>query len=121
MAKDTEPLTNSEAGSEVPKSKSAASSRTVRAGFVITVIGVLGMAQCLPFVYNSPLLSSLVVTAAGILMIVYRCISGQPITPMFQMPNFGRGRQQHDPYADDSWDGWRENPTQRTGWGSGTW
>jgi len=106
--------------------KNIVKSKTFITGMLVSLLGFLGFVQAIPQVANNAMLSSLLLMAVGIVMIILRMVTKQPVQPVFNIPHMG-GQPlpplpqpfPHEPTIPDdnsgsSWDGWRDDPQTKT-------
>jgi len=123
MAKEKTPVS-----AEHPKSPWK--SKTFWSGILVSTLGFLSFMQAVPFIANSQALSSLLLVAVGLLMVILRQITRDPVSPVFNIPHpGGRKITPLPPYPQpqpplpaplppideggDSWNGWRDSPASR--------
>jgi hypothetical protein len=98
--------------------KSPLKSKTFWTGALVSLLGFLGFIQAVPAVADNPMLSSLLLMAAGIVMIVLRLVTRQAVVPVFNIPHMGGGRRpvpqpqpwrpNPQPSVDEAGESWRD-------------
>jgi len=95
--------------------KSPVKSKTFWTGLLVAALGFLGFIQAIPYVANNQIISSLLLMAVGIIMIVLRLLTSQPVAPVFNIPHIGNMKPHPAPQPsspdDDTWQDWQQAST----------